>query len=71
LAISAGHGIAQLPTWLVQRQLDAGTLQQVLPEYAMEGLPINLAWRRNRGHLPKVSATVQALAERLGPLIQG
>ena len=71
LAVSAGHGIAQLPTWLVQRQLDDGTLQQVLPAYAMEGLPINLAWRRNRGHLPKVSAMVQALAERLGPLIQG
>ncbi|HDS1736580.1 LysR family transcriptional regulator [Pseudomonas sp. BP8] len=69
MAIMAGHGIAQLPTWLVQRQLDEGTLVEVLPGFASEGLPIHLAWRRNRGHLPKVSALVEALSERLTPLL--
>ncbi|CAM4083180.1 putative HTH-type transcriptional regulator LtrA [Pseudomonas reidholzensis] len=69
MAIMAGHGIAQLPTWLVQRQLDEGTLVQVLPGFTSEGLPIHLAWRRSRGHLPKVSALVEALSERLTPLL--
>jgi len=65
IAIMAGHGIAQLPTWLVQRQLDEGSLVEVLPEFASEGLPIHLAWRRNRRHLPKVSALVEALSAQL------
>lgn len=70
IAVMAGHGIAQLPTWLVQRQLDDGSLLQVLPECAVEGLPINLAWRRNRGHLPKVSAMVDALTAQLAPVVR-
>ena len=69
IAIMAGHGIAQLPTWLVQRQLDQGSLVEVLPEFASEGLPIHLAWRRNRRHLPKVSALVEALSAQLIPVL--
>ncbi|MBC3409692.1 MULTISPECIES: LysR family transcriptional regulator [Pseudomonas] len=70
MAVVAGLGIAQLPTWLVQRQLDDGSLQQILPECEVQGLPINLAWRRNRGHLPKVSGLVHALGERLAAVIR-
>lgn len=69
IAVMAGHGIAQLPTWLVQRQLDEGSLVQVLPACTTEGLPIHLAWRRNRRHLPKVSALVDALTARLQPVL--
>jgi len=71
MAVMAGLGIAQLPTWLVQRQLDDGSLVQVLPECEVQGLPIHLAWRRNRGHLPKVSALVQALTVSLGRVVRG
>jgi hypothetical protein len=38
-AVLAGHGIAQLPTWLVKRQLEEGTLAEVLPHLATDGLP--------------------------------
>ena len=67
MAVAAGHGIAQLPTWLVQRQLDDGTLVQVLPQLAMDGLPMNLVWLKSRQGLPKVNALVEVLGARLTP----
>lgn len=67
MAVLAGHGIAQLPLWLVQRELDAGTLLQVLPQLALEGSPMNLVWRKSRQTLPKVSALLETLANALTP----
>ena len=67
IAVSRGHGIAQLPTWLVSQQLDAGTLVEVLPQLATYGLPINLVWLKSRQGLPKVSALLDALAACLTP----
>jgi DNA-binding transcriptional LysR family regulator len=67
IAVSRGHGIAQLPTWLVSQQLDAGTLVEVLPQLATNGLPINLVWLKSRQSLPKVSALLNALAACLTP----
>ncbi|GLK88443.1 LysR family transcriptional regulator [Pseudomonas turukhanskensis] len=67
VALVAGHGIAQLPLWLVKDQLQAGTLVQVLPQLAMDGLPMNLVWLRSREALPKVSALLDALAAALAP----
>ncbi|MFM9900398.1 MAG: LysR substrate-binding domain-containing protein [Polaromonas sp.] len=67
IAVSSGHGIAQLPTWLVSQQLDAGTLVEVLPQLATDGLPINLVWLKSRQGLPKVSALLDALAACLTP----
>lgn len=66
VALAAGHGIAQLPTWLVRRQLEDGTLVQVLPGLATDGLPINLVWLKRREGLPKVRGLVDALGARLG-----
>jgi DNA-binding transcriptional LysR family regulator len=67
MAVLAGLGIAQLPTWLTQCHLDAGTLVEVLPHLATDGLAINLVWLKSRENLPKVSALVEYLGARLTP----
>jgi DNA-binding transcriptional LysR family regulator len=67
LAVLAGYGIAQLPTWLVQEHLDSGALLEVLPQLANDGLPMNLVWLKKREALPKVSALLEALATCLSP----
>ncbi|MFJ2982526.1 MULTISPECIES: LysR family transcriptional regulator [unclassified Pseudomonas] len=63
--VLAGLGIAQLPTWLVQAHLDAGTLVNILPQLTTSGLPINIAWLENRQTLPKVRALVEAIYSRI------
>ena len=65
IAVARGHGIAQLPTWLVGQQLDEGTLVEVLPQLATNGLPINLVWLKSRQGLPKVSTLLDALGASL------
>jgi len=67
IAVSAGCGIAQLPSWLIKRQLEEGTLVEVLPHLATNGLAINLIWLKSRQALPKVSALLEALAAGLVP----
>lgn len=67
IAVSAGCGIAQLPSWLIKRQLEEGTLVEVLPHLATDGLAINLIWLKSRQVLPKVSALLEALAAGLVP----
>lgn len=67
MAVLAGLGIAQLPTWLVQRHLDSGALVEVLPQLATDGLAMNLVWLKSRESLPKVSALVDYLSARLTP----
>jgi DNA-binding transcriptional LysR family regulator len=67
IALVAGHGIAQLPLWLVEDHLQAGSLVQVLPQLAMDGLPMNLVWLKSRQTLPKVSALLEALGNALTP----
>jgi DNA-binding transcriptional LysR family regulator len=67
IAVSAGCGIAQLPSWLIKRQLEEGTLVEVLPHLATDGLAINLIWLKSRQALPKVSALLEALAAGLVP----
>ena len=65
MAALAGSGIAQLPSWLIQQQLAEGTLVEVLPHLASEGMPIHLAWIKRRQALPRVSALLQVLAAEL------
>ncbi|MBT2339881.1 MULTISPECIES: LysR family transcriptional regulator [Pseudomonas] len=66
-AVSAGCGIAQLPSWLIKQQLDDGTLIEVLPHLAAEGHAINLAWIKSRQALPRVRAVLECLVEGLKP----
>lgn len=65
LAALAGHGIAQLPTWLIAEHLASGALVDVLPDLAVDGLPINLVWPRSRETLPRVRVLLDHLASRL------
>ena len=66
-AILANLGIAQLPTWLVKRQIEQGLLVEVLPQLATDGLPINLVWLKSRQYLPKVKLLLEILASSLTP----
>jgi DNA-binding transcriptional LysR family regulator len=66
-AVLAGHGIGQLPTWLVQRHIEEGTLVEVLPDLATDGLAMNLVWMKSREGLPKVRALLDYLLPRLAP----
>ncbi len=67
IAVSAGYGVAQLPTWLVKRQLQEGSLVEVLGHLATDGLPMNLVWLKSREGLVKVSALLEMLATCLTP----
>ncbi|EHK71313.1 regulatory protein, LysR:LysR, substrate-binding [Pseudomonas psychrotolerans L19] len=69
LAALAGHGIAQLPTWLIATHLASGALVDVLPEHGVEGSPINLVWPRSRESLPRVRLLLEHLASRLLPTV--
>lgn len=57
-AVEAGLGVAQLATWLVERQIRAGRLVQILPQLATQGLPLHLVWQRSREHAVKVQALI-------------
>lgn len=63
----AGHGIGQLPTWLTQRHIEQGTLVEVLPDLATDGLPMHLIWLKNRENAAKVKALLDYLRPRLTP----
>ncbi|WP_020167311.1 MULTISPECIES: LysR family transcriptional regulator [Methylotenera] len=65
VAAIAGHGIAQLPTWLVKHEIEKGTIVEVLPNLATDGLILNLVWLKSRQALPKVSVLLGALAAGL------
>lgn len=60
-AVRGGLGLAQLATWLVQADLDASLLVEILPELAVDGLPLHLVWPRARQLTPKIDALLQAL----------
>ena len=64
-AVLAGGGIAQLATWLVEAELREGRLVQVLPDWAVEGLPLHLVWQRSRELLPKVEVLLNCLGQGL------
>ena len=64
-AALAGFGIAQLPTWLIQRQLEEGTLVEVLAHLATDGMAINLLWQKSREKLPKVEVLLEMITAHL------
>jgi DNA-binding transcriptional LysR family regulator len=60
-AAVAGVGIAQGTWWLARKDLEAGAVVPVLPEYALEGMPVSVLYPGQR-HLPaKVRAFIDFL----------
>jgi len=67
-ATLAGLGIALLPSTLTRRDLRAGLLVPVLPQYHRAGHGVNLVYPSRR-HLPlAVSAFIDMVIERLSPI---
>jgi DNA-binding transcriptional LysR family regulator len=67
-AALAGVGIVALPEYLVDRDIKAGLLNRVLPEYAIEGFSAYASYPSRR-HLPsKVRCFIDFLAEYFGEI---
>lgn len=62
-AVVAGLGVAQMATWLLDKALASGALVPILPELAVDGLPLYVVWPRRKQLMPKVDALLTALAE--------
>lgn len=58
-----GHGIAQLPDFLVQEYLDSGQLVTILERYQVPDLPISLVYSANRMKNPALSALITHLLD--------
>lgn len=64
-AVRRGHGIAQLPRWLVAAALCRNEFESILGEYEGPGLPIHVAWPATQMLPPRVRVAVDALTEGL------
>ncbi len=60
-AVIAGLGVAQMASWLMEKPLASGELVPILPELAVEGLPLYVVWPRKKQLTPKVNALLSAL----------
>ena len=66
-AAVAGAGLVHMPTFITWRDVAAGNLVHVLPEYAAPEVGVFVVYPSNR-HLPtKVRLFIDALAARFGP----
>lgn len=57
----AGAGVARLPTYLVAKEVAAGQLQRLLPDYALPGQPLYLVYPQRLPQPAKVRALVEFL----------
>jgi len=65
-AALAGLGVALLPSTMTRRELRAGLLVPVLPQYRRKGHAVHLVYASRR-HLPlAVSAFIDLVADKLG-----
>ena len=55
----AGHGIGQLPDFMVRTEIDSGELVELLPEYALENFYIHLLYH----HKSRTNSAVKALID--------
>ena len=62
-AARAGIGVAYLPKFIVDGDLESGALERVLPEFSVEPGMIHVVFPSRRGMVPAVRALVDALAE--------
>ncbi|HVY81651.1 MAG TPA: LysR family transcriptional regulator [Steroidobacteraceae bacterium] len=64
-AALAGAGLAILPTWLVQRELESGRLQRVLTDFEAARTPVHAVFPTPGMQPSKVRAFVDFIAQRL------
>lgn len=65
----AGLGVTQLPTWLIDADLAAGRLAQILSAHATPGLPIHVVWPKAKQSLARVAQLVETLGQTVGPAL--
>ncbi|MEQ1689043.1 MAG: LysR family transcriptional regulator [Sphingopyxis sp.] len=68
LAALRGIGVVQLPTMMVDKDLSAGTLVDVLPAWAPRAGIVHAVFASRRGLLPAVRSLIDYLAEAFGKL---
>ena len=68
IAALRGQGIVYLPSFIVGGDLQAGTLQSLLPDYMPADSGIYAVYPHSRHLSAKVRAFIDFLAERIGPL---
>ena len=61
-AVTAGLGVAQMPSWLIRHAVAAGELEIILPQLQPDGLTLSVVWPRRKQFLPKVDALLSALS---------
>lgn len=62
----AGVGVAILPDFMADDDLNSGRLMRVSEDISVPPRPICLVWPRHKANLPRVSALREFLEERLG-----
>ncbi|GAU86956.1 LysR family transcriptional regulator [Bosea sp. BIWAKO-01] len=63
MAVKAGHGLTQLPSWMVQDDVRLGALKIVLDGLSGGDLPINVLWPRTKTLPAKVRVTIDGLVQ--------
>jgi DNA-binding transcriptional LysR family regulator len=64
-AVRAGHGLAQLPLWMVQDDIRDGQLLTVLDDMSGGEVPINVLWPRTKTLPAKIRVVVDGLVRGL------
>ncbi|QIO34900.1 LysR family transcriptional regulator [Bradyrhizobium sp. 1(2017)] len=62
-AVRVGHGLAQLPQWMVQDDIRDGRLQTVLDGMSGGEVPINILWPRSKTLPAKIRVIVDGLVQ--------
>jgi DNA-binding transcriptional LysR family regulator len=62
-AVRAGHGLAQLPLWMVQDDIRNGKLLTVLDGTSGGEVPINLLWPRTKALPARIRVVVDRLVQ--------
>lgn len=69
-AVMGGHGLAQLPEWLIAKELADGRLQRVLDDYASPGLPLYAAWPATRTMTARLRLVIDTLRAAVPKALQ-
>ena len=69
-AALAGVGVVQLPLLMLQQELAAGSLIQLLPEWEPRREVIHLVFPSRRGMLPAIRALIDFLVERYARIME-